>query len=93
MGSATKRRGKQEIYVDVLRATETTSISLRIMLAANVAWAQVTKEIFPHLVKEGLIVESASDKSDKRTNRIYHLTAKGKAVLVAQDTVARGLRL
>ncbi len=76
------RRSKLEIYIDVLQVIkEGTTKPTRIMYGANLSW-KLLKGVLGSMVDQGLIEEvDESGSRDKRTNRVYHVTAKGDSVV------------
>jgi predicted transcriptional regulator len=94
MKNTQMRRGKIEIYIDVLRVVKTEHSPTWIMTLANTSWRPINEEIFPHLIKMGLISESGSDShTDKKMKYLYHLTAEGNKVLTMGEEFERKLGL
>lgn len=80
-----KKRNKQEMYIDALRAIQTEESPLRIMGTANLSWEPFMKEVLPRLIREGLIVEQVvNNPQDKRHKYAYRVTQKGREVLKDQ---------
>ena len=85
------RRSKLEIYLDVLKVIkEGTTKPTRIMYGANLSW-KLLQGILSSMVAQDLIEEvDVSESRDKRTNKVYMVTAKGDSVIRYFDR-AKGL--
>lgn len=66
------KRGKIEIYRDILEAISKYDKMHRIQAYANLSYAKAYKKWIPHLLSQGLI--------EKRLTR-YYLTPKGTQLL------------
>ncbi len=75
------RRSRFEIYVDILNEImDGVSKPTKIMYAANLSYKPL-KEILRSMLDQGLIMEIAGSKKDKRTKVTYELTTKGVNVV------------
>ncbi len=75
------RRSRFEIYVDILKEIMAgVSKPTKIMYAANLSYKPL-KEILRSMLDQGLIMEIAGSKKDKRTKVTYELTTKGVNVV------------
>ncbi len=75
------RRSRFEIYVDILNEIMAgVSKPTKIMYAANLSYKPL-KEILRSMLDQGLIMEIAGSKKDKRTKVTYELTTKGVNVV------------
>ena len=76
------RRSRLEIYIDVLKVIkEGTMKPTRIMYGANLSW-KLLQGVLNSMVEQDLIEEiDESESSDKRTSKVYQVTAKGDSVM------------
>lgn len=76
------RRSQLEIYIDVLQVIkEGTTKPTRIMYGANLSW-KLLQNVLTSMVDQGLIDEiDESESRDKRTTKVYYVTAKGDSVI------------
>jgi predicted transcriptional regulator len=76
------RRSKLEIYLDVLKVIkEGTTKPTRIMYGANLSW-NLVQGVLNSMVGQDLIEEiDMSTSCDKRTNKVFQVTAKGDSVI------------
>jgi predicted transcriptional regulator len=85
------RRGRLEIYRDILNACYKGERKSVMMTKCRVSWAQI-KEVLPYLIERGFI-EIAEENVDKHDNnrkvKVYRVTAKGAVLLMALENVDR----
>ena len=76
------RRSKKEVYVSVLEAINHEHYPLKIMDESNTSWRFLIGEIFPYLIKNGLIFETKiDDEKEKKHKYSYTITSKGIKII------------
>ena len=79
MESATKRRDRHDIIVEILRTARNGKIKTHIMYKAKLSYAQVS-EYLPLLVNKGFL-EPFTVKQRKLHRKLYRTTEKGRKLL------------
>jgi len=90
-GGNSNRRSKLEQRADVLELIATIHSPTKLMNAANLSWAPLTKEIIPALVKNDLISETLADNCSSKNRYTYYLTPRGVETLKMWGEIQRRL--
>ena len=80
------KRGRLEIYMDVLKAVRDEHKPTKIMYLTNLSWCPL-QEIFRRLQENGLI------RVEKKGRSLYYLTEKGNNVLSYFSHLERALSI